>query len=180
MTVQIGAKPDSGFDDPLGMLQDCHRRIEKFLGILCRVVAGRTSGKLSDEEKAAVATAVRYFEEGGRRHNDDEEQSLFPRLRGKAAPDADSLERLEKDHRDADFLHQSVARLYAGWLASDSISPADRQSLLSATERLKQMYDAHIQLEENVVFPRAAHCLSSGVLREIGEEFRERRIGASA
>ena len=38
MAIQIGAKPDSGFDDPIGMLKDCHRRIESFLGILCVVV----------------------------------------------------------------------------------------------------------------------------------------------
>ena len=24
MAIQIGAKPDSGFDDPIGMLKDCH------------------------------------------------------------------------------------------------------------------------------------------------------------
>jgi hypothetical protein len=35
MAIQIGAKPDSGFDDPIGMLKDCHRRIEHFLNILC-------------------------------------------------------------------------------------------------------------------------------------------------
>jgi hypothetical protein len=35
MTIQIGAKPDSGFDDPIGMLKDCHRRIEHFLYMLC-------------------------------------------------------------------------------------------------------------------------------------------------
>lgn len=36
--IQIGAKPDSGFDDPIEMLKDCHRRIENFLRILCVVV----------------------------------------------------------------------------------------------------------------------------------------------
>jgi hypothetical protein len=38
MGIQIGAKPDSGFDDPIGMLKDCHRRIASLLGILCVVV----------------------------------------------------------------------------------------------------------------------------------------------
>lgn len=37
MGIQIGAKPDSGFDDPPGMLKDGRRRIEHFLGILCVV-----------------------------------------------------------------------------------------------------------------------------------------------
>ena len=40
MAIQIGGKPDSGFDDPIGMLIDCHRRIERFLHVLC-VVASR-------------------------------------------------------------------------------------------------------------------------------------------
>jgi hypothetical protein len=31
MVIQIGGRPDSGFDDPLGRPQDCHRRIERFL-----------------------------------------------------------------------------------------------------------------------------------------------------
>ena len=44
MAIQIGAKPDSGFDDPIGMLKDCHRRIESFLGILC-VVVDRAQGR---------------------------------------------------------------------------------------------------------------------------------------
>jgi hypothetical protein len=34
MGTQAGAKPDSGFDDPVGMLKDCHRRIEPVLSIL--------------------------------------------------------------------------------------------------------------------------------------------------
>jgi hypothetical protein len=35
MAIQIGAKPDNGFDDPIGMLKDCHRRIEHFPYMLC-------------------------------------------------------------------------------------------------------------------------------------------------
>lgn len=31
MGIQIGAKPDSGFEDLIGMLMDCHCRIEQFL-----------------------------------------------------------------------------------------------------------------------------------------------------
>ena len=37
MPVQIGARPDSGFDDPIGMLKDCHRRIAHFAGVLVAV-----------------------------------------------------------------------------------------------------------------------------------------------
>ncbi len=37
MGIQISAKPDSGFNDPIGTRKQCRRRIEHFLGILCVV-----------------------------------------------------------------------------------------------------------------------------------------------
>lgn len=88
MAVQIGAKLDSGFSDPIGMLTDCHRRIESFLGILC-VVVGRAQGRgLTIEERSAIRAALQYFRVGGKRHIADEEESLFSRLR---ASDMDAL-----------------------------------------------------------------------------------------
>ena len=81
MAIQIGAKPDSGFDDPIGMLKDCHRRIESFLGILCVVVERAQGRSLTGEERDAVQAALQYFRSGGQRHTADEEESLFPRLR---------------------------------------------------------------------------------------------------
>src|ERR1700761_783023 len=91
MAIQIGAKPDSGFDDPIGMLKDCHRRIESFLGILCVVVEREQGRTLRDEERVAVQAALQYFRTGGKRHTADEEESLFPRLR---KSDARSSKRL--------------------------------------------------------------------------------------
>src|SRR5215475_7981668 len=106
MGIQIGAKPDSGFDDPLGMLKDCHLRIEHFLRILC-FVAERAHGPiLTEEEATAVQSALNYFRVGGRRHTADEEQSLFPRLI--ATGGFAELDRLEEDHAEADESHAEV------------------------------------------------------------------------
>ena len=33
MPIQIGQGADHSFDEPLGLLSDCHRRIEQFLGV---------------------------------------------------------------------------------------------------------------------------------------------------
>src|SRR5664279_268570 len=98
MAIQIGAKLDCGFDDPIGMLTDCHRRIESFLGILC-IVAERATGRtLTHQEKAAVEASLQYFRSGGQRHTADEEESLFPRLRASTASPPEQLETLERDH----------------------------------------------------------------------------------
>ena len=61
MAIQIGAKPDSGFDDPIGMLKDCHRRIERFLGILCVVVDRARGRSLTGEERDAVNAALVFL-----------------------------------------------------------------------------------------------------------------------
>lgn len=175
MAVQIGALPDSGFDDPIGMLKDCHRRIESFLEILC-IVVGRAHGRsLTSEERDAVQAALHYFRTGGQRHTADEEESLFPRLRESDANSLKEIDRLENDHREANDLHASVERLYLAWTACGELPPRDALQLQTETQRLKELYSNHIQTEETIVFARAAQVLDSGAIAAIGTEFRFRR-----
>lgn len=176
MAVQIGARPDSGFDDPIAMLMDCHRRIERFLDILC-VVAERAAGRaLTGEESAAVQASLHYFRTGGQRHNADEEQSLFPRLRASGAQEElNEIDGLEGDHRDANQLHRDIEALYDKWIGSGALGLKDQDDLLAGTGHLKRLYTEHIRLEEQVVFPRAAKVLDQQAIDAIGEEFRGRR-----
>lgn len=175
MGIQIGAKPDSGFDDPIGMLTDCHRRIERFLEVLC-IVAGRAQGRsLSDEETLAVQASLQYFRSGGQRHTADEEESLFPRLRSESAAAVAELAGLESDHQHANELHDEVERLFTAWIANGRQNSADEQRILDATAELSGIYKEHIKTEEEVVFPVAAQQLSSQSIAAMGEEFRARR-----
>src|SRR6266567_4355417 len=66
MPVQIGAHAHN-FSDPTGLLSDCHRRIEMFLRALERVAAvvDRPS---TDETRAALESALRYFREAAPKH----------------------------------------------------------------------------------------------------------------
>ena len=176
MAIQIGAKPDSGFDDPIGMLIDCHRRIERFLHLLC-VVADRARNRaLTDEEVTAVQSALQYFRVGGQRHTADEEESLFPRLRAEStAGKFEEIGGLESDHRNANDLHATVDALYTAWIAAGQLITEDEQRLRSATEQLKHLYEEHIQIEEKTVFPRATEMLDSQTIAAIGQEFQARR-----
>jgi len=176
MEIQIGAKPDSGFDDPIGMLTDCHRRIERFLHILC-LVAERARGRaLTAEETEAVEAALHYFQEGGRRHNADEEDSLFPRLRTQSSDkDWQDVAALVSDHRHADELHAAVDTLYRAWIAAGRLNSEEEAKILSATGELRQLYEAHIRTEEEIVFPRAARSLDHSAVAAMGQEFRTRR-----
>ena len=175
MAIQIGAKLDSGFDDPIGMLKDCHRRIENFLGILCVVVQRAQGRRLTEEERNAVQTALHYFRTGGQRHSADEEESLFPRLRESAAESFEELAGLECDHRQANDLHGSIEQLYATWVESGRLDSQQAEQLLYQTARLQQLYSDHIKVEESSVFARAIEVLDSSAIAAIGFEFRSRR-----
>ncbi len=176
MVVQIGTKPDSGFDNPIGMLIDCHRRIEQFLQILCGVAVRAHGRELADGEKTAVADALRYFRTGGRRHTADEEESLFPRLRGaESTGGLDELNGLESDHGLAEEMHAAVDALYTRWIATGGLDARDEERLLRSTSKLQLLYEAHIKVEEGIVFPRAAEALDERTIAEMGREFAERR-----
>jgi hemerythrin-like domain-containing protein len=176
MGIQIGAKPDSGFDDPIGMLKDCHRRIEHFLNIICVVVERARARELSGEETAAIEAALHYFRVGGQRHTADEEDSLFPRMRSDAAlANMRELGHLESEHREANHLHDDVDALYSAWISNGHLSTEDEGKLTTATKRLQSLYAEHIQIEETIVFPRAAESLDSKTIAAIGAEFRARR-----
>lgn len=176
MAVQIGARPDSGFDDPIGMLTDCHRRIERFLNILC-VVAPRARGRaLSQEEAEAIQASLQYFRVGGARHTADEEESLFPRLIAAAESSVrEQVVQMEEDHDVAGRLHQTAEAHYVRWISEGELSEDQSSSLCSCTERLRQLYAEHIRVEEQTIFPRARAILDDGSLQALGAEFRKRR-----
>ena len=174
MAVQIGAKPDSGFDDPLGMLKDCHRRIERFVSLLGRIAAQANGRALTIDERQAVEAALRYFRESGPRHTHDEEQSLFPRLKDMPDVKADIL-RLAGEHQEADELHSEVNDLFTAWLDGRTPNSEEARGLREMTQRLADLYREHIGLEEEHVFPVAAQSLDSETIAAMGREFQSRR-----
>lgn len=178
MPVSLGAKPEHGFDQPLGLLSDCHRRIEHFLGMMIRVFERSAGGKqpLKPDERQALEAALRYFEVAAPRHTQDEEQSLFPRLRASRQPEAlaavERVQSLEQDHRRVDAMHEEVERICRQWLDNGTPPPAKLQDLL---HDLRDTYSQHIQIEDSELFPLAARLLNAGQIADIGKEMAERR-----
>ncbi len=176
MAVQIGAKPDKGFDDPIGLLKDCHRRIEKFLAIFCKVAAQARGRNLTAEERSAIEASMRYFEQSGPRHSADEEDSLFPRLRAFAGPhNLEKIAALEHQHHLANGLHEEVEHLYKAWIVDGALTPLQQELLKSDCGELSHIYEEHIQTEENAVFPLAEEFLDERAIAEMADEFRARR-----
>ena len=179
MTIQIGESPDHGFDAPMGLLSDCHRRIEKFLGAQLEVARQARGGPLSEPQREALEKALRYFANAAPWHTADEEYSLFPRLRALNDPTVHDvlarLAKLEEDHRHAETRHAEVERLIRQWLDDEWLEPGRFEQLQRALTELRQTYQQHIAFEDQQLFPLAERVLDAEQLQVMGREMAERR-----
>ncbi|HZQ69354.1 MAG TPA: hemerythrin domain-containing protein [Terriglobales bacterium] len=176
MPVQIGAKAHS-FSDPTGLLSDCHRRIEMFLGSLQRV-AEVIDRPLPDETQSALESALRYFRESAPKHTADEEQSLFPRLRQIQDPEIRNalatLDALEADHHKANTLHGELDVLGTRCLNERCLPATEAAQFRQVVNDLASIYRQHIRIEDEIVFPAAKRRLSSPEQSAIANEMASR------
>jgi pyridoxamine 5'-phosphate oxidase len=160
-----------GFDDPLGMLAACHRRIERQLATLDRLQRHLPEHGCDSDARAAARAILKYFDSAAPNHHADEEMSLFPRLVAAASKQASPLiAELEGEHvrlaAGWRHLRPQLAGIVAG--ARGNLSPKE-------VEQIRAAYAAHIAREEDLLIPLAARTLDAGTLAMIGREMAERR-----
>jgi hemerythrin-like domain-containing protein len=179
MPIQIGAKRESSFTDPIGLLGDCHRRVERFLAVLIHVAEQAHGEPFTGERRTAWDTALRYFREAAPKHTADEEESLFPRLRAMDRSDVKALlarvDGLEQDHVRAAQAHAEIDRVGLAWPANGRLSPEEASRLAALLAQLAELYRSHIAIEDTEVFPLAAEVLSVLDRQAIGGEMAVRR-----
>jgi hemerythrin-like domain-containing protein len=179
MAITIGAKPESDYTDPLGLLGDCHRRIERFLKLLVTITQSAEGRALSAEQREAMEAACVYFRNAAPKHTLDEEESLFPRLRAASDPRATAalalIEHLHTDHDTADEMHSEVDALVRRWLAEGALASELADRLARLLENLSAIYQQHIAVEESQVFPLAGRVLSPSEIEQMGREMAARR-----
>lgn len=177
MPVQIGAKP-ANFSDPTGLLTECHRRIELFLGTL-QAVADVVERPPTEEVARALESALLYFRQAAPKHTADEEESLFPRLRQIPGPELTAafskLHDLEEEHRWATPLHAEVEELGMKYLSGVKLSSQEIDRFRVAIGDLRSMYARHIRIEDDLVFPLASRLLSEQDKSAIAKEMVGRR-----
>jgi len=123
---------------------------------------------MTDEETAAVNSALQYLGTCVQLHTADEEESLFAWLRSESdSGEIAELDTLERDHREIDGLNQVVVTLYSAWIADGHLSPEDEQRLRSGIGLLDRHFKKHVQMEEQIVFPLLAQMIDSQPLLSI-------------
>lgn len=179
MPITIGKKVESDYSNPLGLLSDCHRRIEQFLDVLMRVTSEALGADLNRDQRHALEVALRYFREAAPKHTRDEEKSLFPRMLASSDQRARSviplLDELHSDHELADAGHVEVEALGGRWLSDGVLSTESTARLSELLDQLHSAYQRHIAVEDNEVFPLAGRILSDAELAAVGREMAARR-----
>lgn len=179
MLMQIGQKPEHNFNEPIGLLEDCHKRILHFMQTLVAVADSVGAAPLDAEDRDALERSLRYFRKAAPRHNADEEESLFPQLRNhcdaETEPVFTRLESLACDHRWAETQHAEIETLARLWLATGVLRSSDHARLRTFVHALSRFYAHHIEIEEKVVFPAARRILSDAETITVGREMAERR-----
>jgi hemerythrin-like domain-containing protein len=172
-------EPAPTFDDPLGMLRACHRRIERALTVIERIAAVERLGTLDAPTEEALRQTLHYFRTGVPRHAKDEEESLFPRmrwaLRDRAPAAAACLDTLEEEHVAADAAHQELEALGERLLDAGRFATAEERAWFSELiGSLRRLYQQHIRREDVELFPLAAMVMDEQGRYAIGAEMAAR------
>lgn len=179
------------FVDPLRFLVECHGRIR------LRLETFRAAAQaLRGQEPIAphpIEAALLFFRTSGAAHTVDEEASLFPRLRRRLEElgDREALRRvdeLEAEHRVHEAAHarlEAALRVLEPSLGDgDGLPDPDAPLLASgspaaleaavALDELVDHYEAHIPIEDELLFPLARRALAPEAVEAIALEMRRR------
>lgn len=171
--------PAVGFEQPFEMLEACHERVQRSLGLLMRLIDHVARNGHDAQSRSAAQDVMRYFELAAPHHHDDEERHVFPRvLAGGDAAQTAAVQRLRDDHHCMGELWSRLRPVLQGW-ASESASGPVPGDFRTDAAAFSSLYAAHIPIEEGLVFPAARATCAEGDLHAMGDEMRSRR-GATA
>lgn len=165
----------AGFDAPLAMLAECHRRVERQCATLARLVPHLAAHGSDAAAREASTAVLRYFDTAAPKHHADEEEDLFPALiESMAGSDAvclrDIIGALHADHRELDrrwaLLRRSLSAIASG-------EPATLRA--DDVQAFGDLYAQHIAREEGELLPMAERLLDEATLGRIGAAMRRRR-----
>jgi len=153
----------------------CHQRIRHFTAIARRIAE---SNDAPPEQVAdAAADLHRYFYVALPLHEADENVSIDPRIEA-AVPGTEAAQaskEMVRQHLDIRAVLNSLLPLWDALCREPEKLSSFSPRLLVLSNRLEKLWDAHLKLEEEIVFPAMEKYLSAQEKEEILREMRERR-----
>jgi hemerythrin-like domain-containing protein len=169
-----GSAPAAGFERPFEMLEACHERVQRTLGLLHKLREHLILHGADEQVRDAARDVMRYFDRAAPEHHRDEELHVFPALLALCdAPTQALVARLRQDHLEMESgwttARAVLAAIAEGTLAR--LTPADDAHL----DAFAALYDRHIEDEETIAYPAARARLTGEPLREMTRDMMARR-----
>ena len=161
-------------EDALDLLVACHQRIRHFAAAASKLA--HAQGATHEEIRMTAAGVYRYFSVSLPLHEADEEDTLRPRLDALGDPRVHhALIAMQDQHKAIDEL---LERLLPLVLLLDRNPAAIDQAggeMCSITKALEEIFRAHLQLEEDVIFPAIRDQLPNETRTAMLAEMQQRR-----
>ena len=168
------AKSESKTEDAVDLLTGCHDRIRHFTGVAVKLA--HAQGAAPDEIRQAAAGVHRYYTVSLPLHEADEEETLRPRM--EAMPDGKlrhALLAMGDQHMAIDELLEGLFPLLVMVRNNPDALAAAGAEMCAITKALDEMFRAHLQMEEEVIFPAIRGGLADTTQAEMLREMQDRR-----
>ena len=161
-------------EDAVDLLIGCHLRIRHFTASAVKLA--HAQGASADEIRQAAAAVYRYYSVSLPLHEADEEETLRPRLDPIAGERVrHALLAMTDQHQGIyEFVERLMPLLQLLERNPDAL-PQVGGEMCSLTSALDEIFRAHLELEEAVIFPAIREVLSEGTRAEMLAEMRQRR-----
>jgi iron-sulfur cluster repair protein YtfE (RIC family) len=173
--LRTGPTRTDEVSEPTEALQACHDRIRHFTTVALRLA--RSPNAPVRLVVDAASALRRYFGSALPMHERDEEDLVAPRLLevrpGRLIEHA--LGRMAGDHRAIDEVLTRLDGMWVRVLSRPSDLAALGDEMHARARDLASLFEAHLQLEEETIFPAIATLLSEGTRRQILRGLRDRR-----
>lgn len=166
----------SAGQDVIELLQACHQKIRHFSGVAVRLA--HAQGVPDSEIVQAADGLYRYFTVALPLHEADENLSVHPRLQ-KELPQGElagrAADAMVDQHLAIDELVERIVPLWVLTRSNPEKLPEIAAEMCAIAGRLREIFDSHLKMEEETIFPALQKYLSTEELEEIVREMQARR-----
>ncbi len=161
-------------EDAVDLLIGCHQRIRHFTAVATKLA--HAQGATDDEIRQAAAGVYRYYSVSLPLHEADEEETVRPRLDRVADERVrHALLAMADQHQAIDELIERLSPLLRLLEQNpDSLAQVGGE-MCSLTTALDEIFRAHLELEETVIFPAIREALPESARAEMLAEMQQRR-----
>jgi hemerythrin-like domain-containing protein len=161
-------------EDAVDLLVGCHQRIRHFTAVAVKLA--HAQGATTEEIVQAAAAVHRYYSISLPLHEADEDHTLRPRLHAAAGEQIrHALLAMGNQHQAIDELLERLLPLLILVRNNPDTLPELGGEMCAITKGLEEIFRAHLQMEEDLIFPAIRTVLPESMRAEMLLEMQERR-----